>query len=161
MKGYLSRVALPGGIGTPLSLGMTSSLLGRTRSEEQRWKERNETPPCQVSNPLYSWEGSQPVGGPGRLVRRSDFASGFAAREYAAEQPDMIQGHGFLTTVVASTLHCTMRSMPAMPVTASKPPIVVGIKQASRAIGANVYSPSHQRQEAHLSPFRRNAASLV
>ena len=32
---------------------------------------------------------------------------------------------------MASTLRCTMRSMPAMPMAESSPPMVVGIKQTS------------------------------
>ena len=35
---------------------------------------------------------------------------------------------------MASTLRCTRRSMPAMPMADSRPPIVVGIRQTSRAI---------------------------
>ena len=36
--------------------------------------------------------------------------------------------------LIASTLCCTRRSIPAMPIAESKPPIVVGIRQTNRAI---------------------------
>ena len=39
---------------------------------------------------------------------------------------------------IASTLRCTMRSMPAMPMAESRPPIVVGMRQTSSATSAVV-----------------------
>ena len=38
--------------------------------------------------------------------------------------------------LIASTLRWTNRSMPAMPIEESRPPIVVGIRQTSKAISA-------------------------
>ena len=39
---------------------------------------------------------------------------------------------------IASTLCCTRRSMPAMPIAESSPPIVVGIRQTSSAISTGI-----------------------
>ncbi|MNP52910.1 hypothetical protein D3C76_1473340 [compost metagenome] len=39
---------------------------------------------------------------------------------------------------IASTLNCVTRSMPAMPIADSKPPIVVGIKHTSSAISTGI-----------------------
>ena len=39
---------------------------------------------------------------------------------------------------IASTLCCTRRSMPAMPIADSRPPIVVGMRQTSSATSAVV-----------------------